>query len=111
MPIQITVMYSPAPRVVHSCVLDMPVGATAREALAAIAKQSADFAHLPSGAVLGVWGRRVQGHQVLSDHDRLEIYRALQIDPKMARRERFKKQGAKSAGLFAKRRPGAKPGY
>jgi uncharacterized protein len=48
---------------------------------------------------------------VLSDHDRLEIYRALQIDPKMARRERFKKQGAKSAGLFAKRRPGAKPGY
>jgi len=29
----------------------------------------------------------------------------------VARRERFQKQGAKTAGLFAKRRAGAKPGY
>ncbi|MGH8819682.1 MAG: RnfH family protein, partial [Rhodoferax sp.] len=31
--------------------------------------------------------------------------------PKVARRERFRKQGARTAGLFAKKRPGAKPGY
>ncbi|MFY8043382.1 MAG: RnfH family protein, partial [Rhodoferax sp.] len=29
----------------------------------------------------------------------------------VARRERFANQGAKSAGLFAKRRSGAKAGY
>ena len=33
------------------------------------------------------------------------------IDPKVARRERFSKQGAGTAGLFAQRRQGAKPGY
>jgi putative ubiquitin-RnfH superfamily antitoxin RatB of RatAB toxin-antitoxin module len=41
----------------------------------------------------------------------VEIYRGLLVDPKVARRERFRKQGARAAGLFAKRRPGAKPGY
>jgi len=29
----------------------------------------------------------------------------------VARRERFRKQGTRGAGLFANRRPGAKPGY
>ena len=40
-----------------------------------------------------------------------EFYRALVVDPKVARRERFQKQGARSAGLFARRRAGAKQGY
>ena len=35
----------------------------------------------------------------------------LRVDPKVARRERFNDQGAKSAGLFTKKRPGAKAGY
>jgi uncharacterized protein len=29
----------------------------------------------------------------------------------VARRERFAKQGARTSGLFAKRRPGGKAGY
>ena len=45
------------------------------------------------------------------DGDRVEIYRDLKVDPKVARRERFRKQGARATGLFAQRRPGAKPGY
>jgi putative ubiquitin-RnfH superfamily antitoxin RatB of RatAB toxin-antitoxin module len=48
---------------------------------------------------------------VLRDLDRIEIYRPLTVDPKVARRERFEKQGTSRAGLFSKRRPGAKPGY
>jgi sulfur carrier protein len=47
----------------------------------------------------------------LQDGDRLEWLRPLQVDPKVARRERFKRQGAKTAGLFAQRRQGAKAGY
>ena len=43
--------------------------------------------------------------------DRVEIYRDLLVDPKVARRERFRKQGARAAGLFAGKRPGAKQGY
>jgi hypothetical protein len=37
--------------------------------------------------------------------------RPLKVDPKEARRQRFVKQGTRGAGLFANRRPGAKPGY
>jgi putative ubiquitin-RnfH superfamily antitoxin RatB of RatAB toxin-antitoxin module len=48
---------------------------------------------------------------VLRDQDRVEIYRGLRVDPKVARRERFNRQGAKRAGLFAKTRAGAKAGY
>ncbi|MEO5606317.1 MAG: RnfH family protein, partial [Polaromonas sp.] len=48
--------------------------------------------------------------QLLQDADRIEIYRELRVDPKVARRERFNQQGAKRAGLFAKS-PGAKAGY
>ncbi len=60
---------------------------------------------------LGIWGRKCSSEQLLRDRDRVEIYRPLLVDPKMARRERFVKQGARRAGLFAKTRPGAKPGY
>ena len=58
-----------------------------------------------------VWGKPVQSDHVLSEGDRLEVLRPLRVDPKVARRERFQQQGAKTAGLFAKRRSGAKPGY
>ena len=43
--------------------------------------------------------------------DRVEIYRPLKVDPKVARRERFVRQGARATGLFARRRPGGKAGY
>jgi putative ubiquitin-RnfH superfamily antitoxin RatB of RatAB toxin-antitoxin module len=48
---------------------------------------------------------------VLQEGDRLELYRSLQVDPKVSRRERFQKQGTRAPGLFATRRKGAKPGY
>ena len=60
---------------------------------------------------LSVWGRKASGNQPLRADDRVELSRPLTVDPKVARRERFAKQGAKSAGLFAKRRAGAKAGY
>jgi putative ubiquitin-RnfH superfamily antitoxin RatB of RatAB toxin-antitoxin module len=61
--------------------------------------------------IWGVWGRQVHSEHVLKEGDRLELYRPLQVDPKVARRQRFKKQGAKRTGLFAKRRPGSAAGY
>ena len=60
---------------------------------------------------MNVWGRKVPLAHMLRADDRVEVYRPLQVDPKVARRERFVRQGAKSAGLFTKRRPGAKAGY
>jgi uncharacterized protein len=108
--ISVQLVYSPAPRIVHELTLRLPVSARVSDALAAAA-QDQRFANLPVDASYGIWNRKVSADHVLKDKDRVEIYRPLRVDPKVARRERFKKQGAKSAGLFAKRRPGAKAGY
>lgn len=59
----------------------------------------------------GVWGRIVPPEQVLVSGDRVEAYRPLLVDPKVARRERFARQGARGTGLFSKKRDNAKPGY
>ena len=64
-----------------------------------------------SEASVGIWGRMVTQTQTVRAHDRIEIYRPLTVDPKVARRERFTRQGAKAAGLFPKKRAGAKAGY
>jgi uncharacterized protein len=61
--------------------------------------------------VLSIWGRQVDLATGLRDQDRIELVRRLLVDPKVARRERFQKQGERAAGLFAKRRPGGKAGY
>ena len=58
-----------------------------------------------------VWGKRVELTTPLNDGDRLELLRPLTVDPKEARRLRFNQQGSRAAGLFAKRRQGAKAGY
>ena len=59
----------------------------------------------------GIWGRRAERSQLLRDGDRVELYRPLLVDPKVARRERFARQGARGTGLFARQRPGGKAGY
>ena len=49
------------------------------------------FAELDIAALrLGIFGRFVDGNHVLAEHDRVEIYRPLRIDPKDARRRRAK---------------------
>lgn len=105
----VLVMYSPAPREVLEWPLDLPEGATVRDAV--LASGWRGLAGPEAVPEVGVWGRRCVPQQVLREGDRVEIYRPLKVDPKVARRERFRKQGARAAGLFAQRRPGSKPGY
>ncbi len=108
--ITVRVVYSPAPRQLLETALTLPQGAQVRQALDVLALDPC-FADRSEEGGYGIWNKKVRTSHVLQDHDRLEIYRPLRVDPKVARCERFKKQGAKSAGLFAKRRPGAKAGY
>jgi putative ubiquitin-RnfH superfamily antitoxin RatB of RatAB toxin-antitoxin module len=104
--IAVTVLYSPAPRETHEWRLTLPAGATLLQALRASGMGSlvtdGDFAQVP----VGIWGRKARLADVLRQGDRVEIYRPLQIDPKVARRERFRKQGARAAGLFARKKSG-----
>ena len=110
----ITVMYSPAPRVVHERVLPLSTGTTVMQALAQSGLLTAcpeiDLSQ-PEAFMVCIWGKKTSPNHVLRDLDRIEICRALTVDPKVARRERFEKQGTSRAGLFSKRREGAKPGY
>ena len=106
-----TVAYSPAPRQVLEWTVELPEGSTARHAVEASAIAATCPTLELATCEVGVWGRRCEWGALLRDGDRVEIYRPLLVDPKVARRERFRKQGARAAGLFAKKRPGAKPGY
>ncbi len=68
--------------------LEVAVGATVGEALAA----SGMLARHPDIDVrverLGVWGRPATLDTLLREGDRVEIYRPLQVDPKEVRRRR-----------------------
>ncbi|QJW84503.1 RnfH family protein [Ramlibacter terrae] len=108
---QVTVMHSPAPRQVLEWALDVPEGTTVRQAVLASGLAHACPDLDLAACEAGIWGRRCEWERAVRDGDRVEIYRGLLVDPKVARRERFRKQGARAAGLFAKKRPGAKPGY
>ncbi len=109
--IRVTVVWSPAARQVQESELVLPQGATVADAVRASGFELPSTAAGMAELALGVWNRKVSGGQVLAERDRVEIYRPLAVDPKLARRERFKKQGVKKAGLFAQKRAGAKTGY
>ena len=59
--------------------LDLPAGATVRDALAASGLE---------GHACGIFGKRVTLDRKLAEGDRVEIYRPLALDPKEARRRR-----------------------
>jgi putative ubiquitin-RnfH superfamily antitoxin RatB of RatAB toxin-antitoxin module len=85
--IVVEIVYAEAQRAVVRP-LRLPQGARLADALLLAARdpelQGIDFSRAP----LGIFGQLVQPDQVLSDGDRIEIYRPLAEDPKIARRKR-----------------------
>ena len=109
---KVILVYSPAARQVLECALELAPGSTLADAL----QRSGWLLQHPELAsdeaiTCGIWGRKAARATPLREADRVEFWRDLRVDPKVARRERFRSQGAKTAGLFAQRRPGAKWGY
>jgi putative ubiquitin-RnfH superfamily antitoxin RatB of RatAB toxin-antitoxin module len=105
----IELTYASAPRTVHSLGLAVPEACTVEQALRASGwlQTFPELATLPAG----IWNRKAARDAVLREGDRVAFCRALRVDPKVARRERFVGQGSRGTGLFSRRRPGAKPGY
>ena len=101
---RITWAHSPRAGVVIETSLELPAGSTVEEALNQIEESNPGSQH--ASLAVSVWGRRAQSQQVLMEGDRVELTRDLRVDPKVARRERFQKQGQRRAGLFSRR---AKP--
>lgn len=117
--LELTLCWSLAPRHVHEMRLQVPAGSCVQDVLArgvAQCLQSQGAEHAAALARLpfqqpGIWGRKVPWTQVVQAGDRVELYRPLQVDPKVARRQRFKGQGKGRTGLFAKRKSGSAAGY
>src|SRR4051812_45768310 len=84
--LRIEVLWGPAPHDTRRVALTLLPGVTAGEALAASGLLQAfpALAHAP----MGIWGRACASDTPLRDLDRVELYRALTVDPKEARRRR-----------------------
>ena len=83
----------------HLIPLKLPAGSTLRQAI----ESSGIIQTLPeidfAKCKLGIYGKIATANNVLSAHDRVEIYRPLKADPKEIRRQR----------AFAGGRSGKKP--
>ncbi|TSE24681.1 MULTISPECIES: RnfH family protein [Tepidimonas] len=101
---QVELVWAEAPRRVRVATLTLPADATVEQAVQASGWPVAE-ALAQQRLAASVWGRRVALDAPLRDGDRLELTRPLRVDPKVARRERFARQGARAPGLFARRRP------
>lgn len=109
---RVELVFCPGPREVFSRSLDLPEGTCVADALRAAGwPQDAATRDWGDAPQVGVWGRKQGLDHVLREGDRVEVLRPLRVDPKVARRERFAQQGARSTGLFNRRRPGGKAGY
>jgi hypothetical protein len=73
--------------------LELPPGALIEDALR-MAARDPDFAGIDlEDSAVGIYGKTARRDQPLKDGDRLEIYRPLAEEPKLARRRRVSRSG------------------
>jgi uncharacterized protein len=92
--ISVDVVYSPRSREVQIVPLQLPPDSTVGQAIAAsglLERHALSIAELSCA----VWGRRCNPQHPLREGDRVELCRALTVDPKEARRQRYKGQRAR----------------
>ena len=94
--LRVEVVYCPSPGVNDFTSLAMSEGATVLDALKASGVLQR-HALIEEGLRLGVWGKSREAASLLRDRDRVEIYRPLTVDPKEARRLRYKRHRDKTA--------------
>jgi uncharacterized protein len=82
--IEVEVAFSPGTGEVLRVTLTLPAGSTVAQAVASCGWT------LPEDLKVGVWGRLCAPSDELRDRDRVELYRALTVDPKEARRKRHR---------------------
>jgi putative ubiquitin-RnfH superfamily antitoxin RatB of RatAB toxin-antitoxin module len=88
--LRVEVVYCAGTAQVDQVELVLPAGATVADALDAsgvLQRHALDAA----GVRVGIWGRVQPLAMALRDRDRVELYRALRVEPKEARRLRYKR--------------------
>ena len=100
-PLTVQVAYSPKPRQVDRVELQLPAGSLLQDALQASGLLERHGLVLGDGLVVGVWMKPKPLDTPLRQHDRVEIYRGLQVDPKEARRVRYQRHKERVAAALA----------
>ena len=85
-PVVVEVVYA-TPREQRLCRVDVPEGASVAAAIAASGLIE-EFGLHEETLEAGIWSQRVALDMRVKRGDRIEIYRPLKIDPKLARRQR-----------------------
>ena len=86
--LRVSVAFSPHAGEVDEVDLLLELGATVADALCASGLQARHPQSDLAAAPIGIWGAPCRLEDSLRDRDRVEVYRALQVDPKEARRRR-----------------------
>jgi uncharacterized protein len=81
-----------SPGVAHTMALSLPHSSTAAEALKTAMDRAFPSLTSENSHEVGVFGKRVEASYLLSDGDRIELYRPLTVDPKIARQMRVEKK-------------------
>jgi uncharacterized protein len=94
--INVEVVYCAHADAVDCTALTLAAGCTAQQAVLASGVLTREGL-AAQALLLGIWGKRKDGHTLLRDGDRVEIYRPLLLDPMQARRLRHNKLRAHKA--------------
>jgi len=96
--LNIEVVYCPRPGHCDTVLLSLPDGACVHDAVVASGLcQRHGLA--PELVEVGIWGRKQPVQSALRECDRVEIYRPLRVDPKEARRQRYKRARAEKPAV------------
>jgi uncharacterized protein len=89
--VQVLVTWSPRPREVCQWRLKLPTGSTLDDALRASGLHTMLDSEAGAGLQVGIWAKSRPRDTLLRDQDRVEVWRGLSVDPKEARRQRYRK--------------------
>ncbi|HET7527630.1 MAG TPA: RnfH family protein [Burkholderiaceae bacterium] len=92
----IDVVYAAAPHDVRQVSLRLSAGSTLADALRASHLLDGLTAAQIDALQAGIWGRLAAPATPLREGDRVELTRELQVDPKEARRQRYRRDGVGS---------------
>lgn len=89
--IHVDVAWSPAPREVQTWSLHLPAGSVVDDALRAAGLLPLLEGEQGATLQVGIWAKARPRDTVLRERDRVELWRPLKVDPKEARRQRYRK--------------------
>jgi putative ubiquitin-RnfH superfamily antitoxin RatB of RatAB toxin-antitoxin module len=95
--LSIEVVYAAAPHDVRTATLQLPAGSVLADAVRASGLLSGLDADAVDALQAGIWGRNAPLDTRLRDGDRVELTRGLRVDPKEARRQRYRRDGLRRA--------------